>query len=353
MASVRHGEDRVRGGVCSTFLADRLGEGEVGIYLQPNAAFRVPADDDRPMIMVGPGTGVAPFRAFLHERASRGASGRNWLFFGDQHQASDFIYADELTELSGRGVLHRLDLAFSRDQAEKVYVQTRMLEQAAELYGWLEEGAHFYVCGDATRMAKDVDAALRLIVEQQRGRGADDADRVRGEPEAREALRPRRLLGATSWAIRAGPEFPSTDGIWGSARAAGPDFPSTDGISGSARAAGPEFPSTDGIRGPADAQPDRNFHPRTGFRDPGTAARTGISIHGRDFGSRGPQADRNFHPRARCACAAPTPGGSRYRGAGPPVMASAARRPETRAPWIEAVSRWSPATSTPLGNRVG
>lgn len=175
VASVRHGEDRLRGGVCSTFLADRLGDGEVGIYLQPNAAFRVPADDDRPMIMVGPGTGVAPFRAFLHERASRGATGRNWLFFGDQHQASDFIYADELTELAGRGVLHRLDLAFSRDQAEKVYVQTRMLEQSAELYRWLEDGGHFYVCGDATRMAKDVDAALRLVIEQQRGRGPEDA----------------------------------------------------------------------------------------------------------------------------------------------------------------------------------
>jgi sulfite reductase (NADPH) flavoprotein alpha-component len=125
--------------------------------------------------MCGPGTGIAPFRGFLQERRALGHHGPNWLFFGDQHQASDFIYADELTELAGRGVLHRLDLAFSRDQAEKVYVQTRMLEQAAELYGWLEEGAHFYVCGDATRMAKDVDAALRLIVEQQRGRGADDA----------------------------------------------------------------------------------------------------------------------------------------------------------------------------------
>jgi sulfite reductase (NADPH) flavoprotein alpha-component len=175
VASVRHGADRVRGGVCSTFLADRLGDGEVGIYLQPNASFRVPADDDRPMIMVGPGTGVAPFRAFLHERAARGATGRNWLFFGDQHRADDFIYADELGELAQGGVLHRLDLAFSRDQAEKVYVQTRMLEQARELYGWLEDGAHFYVCGDATRMAKDVDAALRLIIEQQRGRGPEDA----------------------------------------------------------------------------------------------------------------------------------------------------------------------------------
>lgn len=175
VASVRHGVDRIRGGVCSTFLADRLADGDVGIFLQPNAAFRVPADDDLPMIMVGPGTGIAPFRAFLHEREARGAGGANWLFFGDQHRASDFIYEDELAGLSERGVLDRLDLAFSRDQAEKVYVQTRMLENAADLYAWLEEGAHFYVCGDATRMAKDVDAALRLIVEQQRGVSAEDA----------------------------------------------------------------------------------------------------------------------------------------------------------------------------------
>lgn len=175
VASVRHGVDRVRGGVCSTFLADRLGEGDVGIFLQPNAAFRVPADDDLPMIMVGPGTGVAPFRAFLHEREARGAGGANWLFFGDQHRSGDFIYEDELTALQERGVLDRLDLAFSRDQAAKIYVQTRMLEHAADLYAWLEEGAHFYVCGDASRMAKDVDAALRLIVERQRGQGPDDA----------------------------------------------------------------------------------------------------------------------------------------------------------------------------------
>ncbi len=175
VASVRHGVDRIRGGVCSTYLADRLAQGEVGIFLQPNAAFRVPADDDLPMIMVGPGTGIAPFRAFLQERDARGAGGANWLFFGDQHRAGDLIYSDELMALQERGVLDRLDLAFSRDQAEKVYVQTRMLEHAADLFAWLEEGAHFYVCGDASRMAKDVDAALRLIVEQQRGRGADDA----------------------------------------------------------------------------------------------------------------------------------------------------------------------------------
>ncbi len=175
VASVRHGTTRIRGGVCSTFLADRAGDGDVGIFLQPNAAFRVPQDDTLPMIMVGPGTGVAPFRAFLQERVGRGATGKNWLFFGDQHRASDFIYADEITELADKGVLDRLDLAFSRDQKEKIYVQTRMQEHARDLYAWLEEGAHFYVCGDASRMAKDVDATLRTIIEQQRGRGPDDA----------------------------------------------------------------------------------------------------------------------------------------------------------------------------------
>lgn len=179
VAAVRFGADagREHQGVCSAFLADRGAEQEnVGIYLQPNAAFRVPADPDRPMIMVGPGTGIAPFRAFLHERSASGAAGRNWLLFGDQHRATDFIYADELAEFTESGVLHRLDLAFSRDQAEKIYVQTRMLEAGAELYSWLEDGGYFYVCGDATRMAKDVDRALREVIAGQRGRGPEDAD---------------------------------------------------------------------------------------------------------------------------------------------------------------------------------
>ena len=126
--------------------------------------------------MVGPGTGIAPFRAFLHERAASSAAGRNWLLFGDQHRASDFIYADELDELAASGVLHRLDLAFSRDQTEKIYVQTRMVEASRELYAWLEDGGYFYVCGDASRMAKDVDRALREVIATERGRGAEDAD---------------------------------------------------------------------------------------------------------------------------------------------------------------------------------
>ncbi|MFE7131079.1 sulfite reductase subunit alpha [Streptomyces sp. NPDC057638] len=177
VASVRYGSGHRRyEGVASTYLADRVGaDAPVGVYLQPNTSFGVPADDDAPMVMIGPGTGIAPFRGFLHERAARGASGRNWLFFGDQHRRTDFVYEDELTELGERGVLTRLDLAFSRDQAEKVYVQTRMREQARELYGWLEDGAHVYVCGDASRMAKDVEAALLEIIAGQRGKGADDA----------------------------------------------------------------------------------------------------------------------------------------------------------------------------------
>ncbi|MGX9888774.1 diflavin oxidoreductase [Streptomyces sp. NPDC002276] len=174
VASVRYGRHR---GVASTYLADRTGNGDggVGIYLQPNATFGVPAGDDVPMVMIGPGTGIAPFRGFLHERAARGATGRNWLFFGDRHRETDFVYEDELGELRERGVLTELDLAFSRDQAEKVYVQTRMRERSRELYAWLEDGAHVYVCGDASRMAKDVEAALLAVVAEQRGRGDDDA----------------------------------------------------------------------------------------------------------------------------------------------------------------------------------
>ena len=163
-------ENRPHRGVCSTFLADHVPEGaSAGIFMSPNKSFRVPEDDSVPMIMVGPGTGVAPFRAFLEERRERGASGANWLFFGDQHRASDFIYEDEISAMSASGLLTRLDLAFSRDQAEKIYVQNRMVENGKDLFAMLEEGGHFYVCGDATRMAKDVDAALHQIIETQGG----------------------------------------------------------------------------------------------------------------------------------------------------------------------------------------
>ena len=157
---------RLRKGVCSTFLAERaLAHGTAGVFVHSNKAFRPPADPATPMIMVGPGTGIAPFRAFLQERAATRAPGKNWLFFGDQKASTDFLYADELHALRASGVLTRLDLAFSRDQPEKIYVQHRMLENASELYAWLEQGAHFYVCGDASRMAKDVDAALHRVIE--------------------------------------------------------------------------------------------------------------------------------------------------------------------------------------------
>ena len=167
---------RARKGVCSTFLAERCPAGSVAkVFVHSNHAFRPPAAADIPMIMVGPGTGIAPFRAFLHERRAGGAAGRNWLFFGDQRAAADFLYREELLELKSSGVLTRLDTAFSRDQPEKIYVQQRMLENAAELYAWLEAGAHFYVCGDASRMAKDVDVALHRVIETAGGKSPADA----------------------------------------------------------------------------------------------------------------------------------------------------------------------------------
>ena len=152
-------------GVCSTYLADRADAGKkVEIFPMKNKAFGIPEDNSAAMIMVGPGTGLAPFRAFLEERREIGATGPNWLFFGDQHRESDFIYEDELLAMSKSGLLTRLQLAFSRDQDEKVYVQHRMIESGRDIYAQLEEGAYFYVCGDATRMAKDVDAALHEII---------------------------------------------------------------------------------------------------------------------------------------------------------------------------------------------
>ncbi len=167
---------RARKGVCSTFLPDRgAALGTVPVFVHANRAFRPPPDGATPMIMIGPGTGIAPFRAFLQERLATGARGRNWLFFGDQHEASDFLYREELAAMQAGGTLTRLDLAWSRDLAAKIYVQHRMLEHARELYQWLEDGACFYVCGDASRMAKDVDAALHQVVEQAGGKTTDGA----------------------------------------------------------------------------------------------------------------------------------------------------------------------------------
>jgi sulfite reductase (NADPH) flavoprotein alpha-component len=178
VAAVRyetHG--RVRKGVCSTYLADLVKAGDaVQVFVQPNKNFRLPADGATPVIMVGPGTGVAPFRSFIEHRAALGSSGKNWLFFGDQHYTYDFLYQLEWQDHLKEGVLTRLDVAFSRDQPEKVYVQDRMIQQAKELYQWLEEGAHFYVCGDANRMAHDVHEALISVVENQAGISREAAE---------------------------------------------------------------------------------------------------------------------------------------------------------------------------------
>jgi sulfite reductase (NADPH) flavoprotein alpha-component len=167
---------RTRKGVCSTFLADRCSDSSAPIY--PTASkFRLPEDRDAPIIMVGPGTGVAPFRAFLQERQAIGARGKTWLFFGSQREKSDFFYREDFEQFMADGFLTRLDTAFSRDQAHKIYVQDRMMGASNELWEWLEEGAHFYVCGDAKRMAKDVDAALRQIVQHQGGKSVEEASK--------------------------------------------------------------------------------------------------------------------------------------------------------------------------------
>ena len=173
---VRYDHDGApRHGVCSSFMADRAAGAEVPIYVQRSPHFRPPKQLETPMIMVGPGTGVAPFRGFLQDRQAAGAKGRNWLFFGEQRANFDFYYRDEFDVLRQHGYLHRLDTAFSRDQADKVYVQHRMLERGEDVWKWLEDGAHFYVCGDASRMAKDVDAALREIVREHGEMSAEDA----------------------------------------------------------------------------------------------------------------------------------------------------------------------------------
>lgn len=161
---------RKRKGVCSTFLAERTQSAPAPVF--PNTSkFRMPADGNTPIIMVGPGTGVAPFRAFLQERKAVGAKGKNWLFFGSQHEHCNYFYREEFEAMKTDGILTRLDCAWSRDQAGKSYVQHKMLNCADELWKWLDsEGAYFYVCGDARRMAKDVDAALRQVIHEQGGK---------------------------------------------------------------------------------------------------------------------------------------------------------------------------------------
>jgi sulfite reductase (NADPH) flavoprotein alpha-component len=168
VAAVRYDKRaRHRTGVASTFLCDRVAPGAaVSVYVHAAPAFRLAAPDG-PVIMIGPGTGIAPFRAFLQERQAVGARGRNWLFFGNPHRHGDFLFEDELTAWHRHGLLTRLDTAFSRDQEHKIYVQHRLLEHAAELWAWLEDGAHLYVCGDAERMARDVDRGLAYILAKE------------------------------------------------------------------------------------------------------------------------------------------------------------------------------------------
>jgi sulfite reductase (NADPH) flavoprotein alpha-component len=167
---------RQRAGVCSTFLADRV---QVGVTPTPvfvsDSHFGPPEDGGKDAIMVGPGTGIAPFRAFVQDRIASGATGRNWVFFGDQRRATDYLYEEEWEAWLKSGQVARVDLAFSRDQANKIYVQDRMRENAAELWAWIKAGGHFYVCGDAKRMAKDVDLALHEIIAQQGGMDATAA----------------------------------------------------------------------------------------------------------------------------------------------------------------------------------
>jgi sulfite reductase (NADPH) flavoprotein alpha-component len=162
---------RAKKGLASGFLADHadMFVKNIPIYVQESRTFRLPKDPATDIIMCGPGAGIAPFRAFVEQRICEGASGRHWLFFGEQHSQSDFLYGPEWLDYLKQGKLHRLDLAFSRDQAQKVYVQHRMLEQARELWNWLQNGAYFYVCGDARHMAKDVHQTLITIAQQQGG----------------------------------------------------------------------------------------------------------------------------------------------------------------------------------------
>jgi sulfite reductase (NADPH) flavoprotein alpha-component len=158
-----HGAERQ--GVCSGHLGERAPkDGTMPIFLHENNAFRLPEDTDAPVIMIGPGTGIAPFRAFLEHREALGEKGDMWLFFGEQRRVSDFLYEQQFADLQQKGVLTKLDTAFSRDTGKKVYVQDKMQEQAKDLYDWLERGAYFYVCGDASRMAKDVETALLDVI---------------------------------------------------------------------------------------------------------------------------------------------------------------------------------------------
>src|SRR5437588_3335366 len=168
---------RVRKGVATAFLAERADKVPVPVYPSSAKHFHMPEDPNTPLIMIGPGTGIAPFRAFLQDRQATGAKGKNWLFYGAQRQKCDYAYKEDWERFIRDGLLTKLDCAWSRDQAHKIYVQTKLLENAAEIWKWIDgEGAQFFVCGDAKRMAKDVDAALRKIVQEQGGKSVDEAN---------------------------------------------------------------------------------------------------------------------------------------------------------------------------------
>ena len=168
-------EGFVRKGVCSTYFSERSDLAKPRVFVHENKAFRPPEDPTVPMIMVGPGTGIAPFRAFLEEREATEATGKNWLFFGNPHEKLDYLYQEQLEGMAEKGYLEKVSLAFSRDQEEKIYVQDKMIEEGETLYQWLEEGGHFYVCGDASRMAKDVDSALHKVVEKYGGKTEEES----------------------------------------------------------------------------------------------------------------------------------------------------------------------------------
>ncbi|KUR16024.1 sulfite reductase subunit alpha, partial [Klebsiella aerogenes] len=175
-------EGRARAGGASSFLADRVEEdGEVRIFIEHNDNFRLPANPQTPVIMIGPGTGIAPFRAFMQQRAAEGAEGKNWLFFGNPHFTEDFLYQVEWQSYVKEGVLSRIDLAWSRDQQQKIYVQDKLREQGAEVWRWINDGAHIYVCGDANRMAKDVEQALLEVIAEYGAMDAEAADEFLSE----------------------------------------------------------------------------------------------------------------------------------------------------------------------------
>ena len=171
-----HAHKRDREGVCSTYLADRLTmDSTADVFVTANKNFKLPKDNSTPIIMVGPGTGIAPLELLCKSEKRQELRGKNWLFFGDQHFLTDFLYQTEWQNYQKEGLLNKIDLAFSRDQAEKVYVQHKMQQNAKELYEWIDSGAHFYVCGDASRMAHDVDEALHSIIEEQAGISKDSS----------------------------------------------------------------------------------------------------------------------------------------------------------------------------------